>query len=108
WIIKDGNKKILGFDAKKAEGNYYDPVTNRELKVEAWFIPSIPIQSGPDIFMGLPGLIAEVDLKGAVITVKKIETNQNLEIEKLDDSKAITQQEYEDIIKNLTKKFIDD
>ena len=33
WIIKDDNKKILGFDAKKAEGNYYDPVTNKELKV---------------------------------------------------------------------------
>ncbi|MCF6296118.1 MAG: GLPGLI family protein, partial [Flavobacteriaceae bacterium] len=27
WIIKDDNKKILGFDAKKAEGNYYNPVT---------------------------------------------------------------------------------
>ncbi len=108
WILKKDNKKILGFDAKKAEGNYYNPVTNKELKVEAWFIPSIPLQSGPDIFMGLPGLIAEVNLKGALVTVKKIEPNQNFDIERPEDSKAMTQQEYEDLIKGLTEKFIDD
>lgn len=105
WILKEETKKILCFDANKAEGNYYDPVTNKELKVEAWFIPSIPLQSGPDIFMGLPGLIAEVNLKGAVVTMKKIEQNLNLDIKKLDDSKAMNQKEYEDLIKNLTKKF---
>jgi len=108
WIIKDDTKKIVGFDAKKAEGKYYNPVTNKELKVEAWFIPSIQLQSGPDIFMGLPGLIAEINIKGAVITVKKIEKNENFEIDKIDDSKAMSQQEYEDLIKDLTKKFIEE
>lgn len=110
WTLTKETKKILGFDAKKAEGNYYDPVTNKELKVEAWFIPSIPLQSGPDIFMGLPGLIAEVNLNGAVVTMKKIEPNLNLDIKKLDGSKAMNQKEYEDLIKNLTdklEKFID-
>lgn len=107
WVIKNDTKKILGFDAKKAEGSYYYPVTSEELKVEAWFIPSIPLQSGPDIFMGLPGLIAEVSLKGAVVTVKKIESNLNLKINKIDDSNAMTQEEYKDLINRLTKKFID-
>lgn len=108
WVLKEETKKILGFDAKKAEGNYYDSVKNEELKIEVWFIPSIPLQSGPDIFMGLPGLIAEVNLKGAVVSAKKIEPNVNLEIEKVDDTKAMTQQEYENLIKRLTKKYIDD
>lgn len=105
WVLKEDSKKIIGYDAKKAEGNYHDPVTNKELKVEAWFIPSIPLQSGPDIFMGLPGLIAEVHLKGAVVTMKKIELNQTLEIKKIDEAKAMSQQEYEDVIKSLTQKF---
>lgn len=107
WIITDDYKKILGFNAKKAEGSYFDPVIKEEHKIEAWFIPSIPLQSGPDIFMGLPGLIAEVNLKGAVVTVKKIESNSDLDIQKIDSSKAMTQQEYEDLIEKLTKKVID-
>lgn len=107
WIIKDDHKKILSFDAKKAEGSYFDPVLNEELNVEAWFIPSISLQSGPDIFMGLPGLIAEVNLKGAVVTANKIEPNLNLSIDKIEDSKAMTEIEYQDLIKDLTKKYID-
>ncbi len=107
WIIRDESKKILGLVAKKAEGNYYDPVTNEELKVEAWFVPSIPLQSGPDIFNGLPGLIAEVNLKGAVVSVISMEPNMILKIEKMDAAKAMTQEEYENLIINLTKKYID-
>jgi|GEM_PF-961509 len=105
WILKKETRKILNFNVMKAEGSYYHPVTNKELKVEAWYIPSIPIQSGPDIFMGLPGLIAEVNLHGAVVRVKKIEKNVNLKIEKVDDLKAISQQEFEYLIKSLNKKF---
>lgn len=108
WVIKESSKKILGLDAKKAAGKYYYPVTNEELEVEAWFIPSLPLQSGPDIFMGLPGLIAEVHLKGAVVTAKKIESSECLEIEKIEDSKAMTQKEFEDLISRLTQKFIED
>jgi GLPGLI family protein len=107
WSIKDENKKILGFEANKALGSYFDPVTNKDLKVEAWFIPSIALQAGPDIFAGLPGLIAEVHLKGAVVTIDKIDTNlKNLDIEKVDDSNAMLQEEYEALIKRLNKKFI--
>lgn len=107
WILKDDVKKILGFDAMKAEGTYNHPVTNKVLIVEAWYIPSIPLQYGPDIFNGLPGLIAEVDLQGTIVTMKKIDQIKNSDIEKIDDSKAMTQQEFENLIKGLNKKFED-
>jgi GLPGLI family protein len=107
WIIKGESKSILGLVVKKAEGNYYDPVTEEELKVEAWFVPSIPLQSGPDIFNGLPGLIAEVNLKGAVVSVISIEPNMILKTEEMDTAKAMTQEEYESLLKSLTKKYME-
>ncbi|MCB0461674.1 MAG: GLPGLI family protein [Flavobacteriaceae bacterium] len=107
WILKEETKKILGFDAIKAEGNYFDLIINKKLKVEAWFIPSIPLQSGPDVFMGLPGLIAEVNLNGAVVKIKDIVSEQGLVIKLPNITKPLTQKEYESLIENLTKKIKD-
>lgn len=105
--IKEETKQILGLEARKAKGNYIHPSTHEELEVEAWFIPSITLQSGPDIFMGLPGLIAEVHLKQAVVTAIKIEPNSKTEIKKINDAKAMSQQELEELIIDLTGKYID-
>jgi GLPGLI family protein len=107
WVLKEENKNILGYNAKKAVGKYFDPVLKKEIEVQVWFIPSIPLQSGPDIFMGLPGLIAEVDLPRAVVKAKKIETNDALNIKKVDDSEAMSQEEFEEVIGNLNKRFED-
>lgn len=107
WQIKEDAKQILGLEARKAEGNYIHPSTHKEMEIEAWFIPSISLQSGPDIFMGLPGLIAEVHLEQAVVTAIKIEPNAKIEVKKIDDTKAMSQQELEELIIDLTGKFID-
>lgn len=107
WEIKEDTKQILGLEARKANGNYIHPSTHEEMKVEAWFVPSISLQSGPDIFMGLPGLIAEVHLKQAVVTAIKIESNSKTEIKKINDAKAMSQKELEELIIDLTGKFID-
>lgn len=107
WQIEEETKQILGLEARKAKGNYIQPSTHEEMDVEAWFIPTISLQSGPDIFMGLPGLIAEVHLKQAVVTAIKIESNSNLEIKKIKDSKAMSQQELEELIIDLTEKYLD-
>ena len=54
WTITDEQKEINGYQCKKAhlEGNS---------KVYAWFTPQIPVNGGPYIFHGLPGLVLESD-----------------------------------------------
>lgn len=107
WKIKKSSKSILGFATKKAESTYHDPITGDSHTIIAWFAPSIPIRSGPDIFTGLPGLILELELPKAVITAETIEEDEKLEIKKLNDKDALTQKEYEKLISKLNKKLID-
>lgn len=106
WKIKDTTKNVLGFQAKKAEGAYYNHVTDEELNVEVWFIPAIPLQAGPDIFTGLPGLIVEVHLGKAVIKARRIEQKQHLRIERPYEEQIMNQKEYEDLLSKLKGKFL--
>lgn len=54
WVVVDEQKEINGYPCKKAhlKGNE---------KVYVWFSPAIPVNGGPYIFHGLPGLVLESD-----------------------------------------------
>lgn len=54
WNITNEKSKIEEFDCQKAETNYGGR------KWIAWFTNEIPIQDGPYIFRGLPGLIVDI------------------------------------------------
>ena len=54
WKITSEKQKIGDFNAQKATVNYL----GREW--EAWFTSEIPIQDGPYVFHGLPGLIVKI------------------------------------------------
>ncbi|MGA9211499.1 GLPGLI family protein [Kaistella sp.] len=54
WNIKNEKKQIGKYDCQKAETNYGGR------KWIAWFTNEIPVQDGPYIFRGLPGLIIEI------------------------------------------------
>lgn len=59
WKIEDEYKEILGFKCQKAGITY----SGRDFV--AWFAEEIPLQDGPYVFNGLPGLILQVeDTKG--------------------------------------------
>ncbi|WP_156831976.1 GLPGLI family protein [Kaistella palustris] len=54
WRITDETKTVMGMKMQKATTSYGGR------KWDAWFTPEIPLQDGPYVFNGLPGLIAEI------------------------------------------------
>jgi len=73
WDIKRETKIIAGLKAQKAVGTYYDIFFEMNREIIVWFIPSIPIPAGPDIYFGLPGLVGEVQLRKAIVKIENIE-----------------------------------
>lgn len=73
WDIKKETKIISGLEARKAVGTYYNIFFEANREIIAWFIPSIPIPAGPDIYFGLPGLVGEVQLRKAIVKIESIE-----------------------------------
>jgi len=70
WEFTDDYKDILGYNCRKATlsnaPGYY-----------AWFTSKIPINDGPGIYKGLPGLVLEVNTPFEYITVLSVETITN-------------------------------
>lgn len=71
WKILNDMKEVAGHICMNA--TFTD--TLRKQNVLVWFALDMPVSSGPDRFIGLPGLILEVDINnGAVlITADKID-----------------------------------
>jgi len=102
WKITDETKTINGFKVRKAvtesieiakgEPSYYG-------KVYAWFTEEIPIPVGPERYVGLPGLILEIEYENTNVktTVKSIEYNTQTEF-KPTPKKAIPVEDPDDVI----------
>jgi GLPGLI family protein len=57
WKLENEAKDILGYNCKKATTDF------RGRKYTAWYTSDIPINNGPFIFNGLPGLMMEIEDK---------------------------------------------
>ncbi|MBB6330368.1 GLPGLI family protein [Chryseobacterium sediminis] len=55
WAMSGEKKKILSYECKKATTQY------RGRNYTAWYTDKIPINNGPYVFGGLPGLILEIE-----------------------------------------------
>lgn len=97
WKLTGEQKMILDYPCMQAVKE------NEEgEKTIAWFAPSIPVSSGPSNYLGLPGLVLEVDMKDGdhVITAQSIEfTSVDKKVlVKPKKGKKVTQEEYDDIV----------
>jgi GLPGLI family protein len=104
WELKEESKTILGYQAKKATGVYYDIIRNKEFEIIAWFIPSIPIPAGPDIYFGLPGLVGEVHLRKAIVKMESIE-EINESVIKPSFKDVMPYEEYVDFVSKANAKI---
>ena len=104
WNITEEEKIINGLKALKAIGSYHDIIRGKDFEIIAWFIPSIPIPAGPDIYLGLPGLVGELHLSRAIVTIDSVElTSEKLEKPEFDN--ALTYKEYEDFVSKGNEKI---
>lgn len=97
WKLTGEQKNILEYSCMQAVKE------NEEgEKTIAWFSPSIPVSSGPSNFIGLPGLVLQVEMDGGdrIITAESIEFNEidkDLLI-KPKKGKKVTMEEYDEIV----------
>lgn len=109
--VKQGEWKITGDQKMILDIPCMQAVKENEEgeKTVAWFAPSIPVSSGPSNYLGLPGLVLEVDMKEGdhVITAQSIdfaELDKDLLI-KPKKGKKVTQEEYDQIVKEKMEEM---
>ncbi|WP_019039571.1 GLPGLI family protein [Psychroflexus tropicus] len=94
WDIINEKKDVLGYNCMKAitkkqldNGNY--------INVVAWFSKDLLYNFGPKEFIGLPGLVLEVEERGMKFYATNIRlNNKNYKIKLPDVSKSISRKEY--------------
>ncbi|MEM7368520.1 MAG: GLPGLI family protein [Bacteroidota bacterium] len=78
-------------------------------KIEAWFTPQIPIGTGPDLLVGLPGIVLEMTLDDGQrkLTATNIEFKEFAEgeIAAPTKGKSVTQEEYKEIVDEKMKEM---
>ena len=95
-IISNSSEEILGYKVQKAETVYEGK------KYYAWFSTEIPINNGPFVFNGLPGLILKIQNEDSsyVITAKGIKNESNL-FPELEKGKKVIETKKENFYKTI-------
>ena len=86
--VSTETKIIMGLQAHKA--TLGDSIT-------AWFCPTIPVQEGPGLYHGLPGLILDLEDSQAIYSCTAINTNSSHEVGKAKRAKEVTEEEFEQL-----------
>ena len=85
WNVSTESKEIMGLQTYKA--TIGDSIT-------AWFCPTIPVQDGPGLYCGLPGLILDLEDGQTIYSCTAINTNSAREVGKPKKAKEMTEEEF--------------
>lgn len=99
WKITKEKMKIGKFNCIKAtslnNGNF----------LTAWFTEEIPLNDGPSIYWGLPGIIIKLTAQEKIFTAVQIQIKDNVIIKKPTVGKKMTQKEFKDFMKKQPKEI---
>lgn len=86
-----------------------DKDITKKIMVTAWYTPQIPVNQGPDMYWGLPGLILEVNVDRTTILCSKIILNpsEKDEMKVPSKGKEVTKKEYDIIVKAKMEEMRD-
>ena len=103
WKMTGKQKEIQGYNCLEAE------LVGAKRKTVVWFTPMIPISSGPEGLVGLPGLIisADIDDGKATYLAQKIELNEvdPALLVKPTEGKKVTRKEFNRIMDEKMKEM---
>lgn len=109
WIITKETKKINELVCIKAytiKNNKDNADAKDKIDAVAWFCPDIALGYGPMEYFGLPGLIIELKFSKMTFIANEIDLNNNdVEIEKLDATNAISIKEFNAIARKKAPDF---
>ncbi len=102
WKITPEKVKYLDYECMKAT------MTDAEgVEIVAWFAPAIPVKAGPSGYGQLPGAILmlskgdkDLEIKATSVELKEVE-----KIEKPDEGKKVTQEEFDEIMEEKMKEM---
>lgn len=104
WKMTGEQKIILDYPCMQAVKE-----NDEGEKTIAWFCPSIPVSSGPSSFLGLPGLVLQVDQKDGdhtltAISVDFMEIDKKLLV-KPKKGKKVDQEKFDKIVEEKMKEM---
>lgn len=101
------NRKMRMGGRNKSKEN--DSISKTKIiEVTAWYTPDIPVNNGPEKYVGLPGLILEIDQGKTTILCTKIVLNskERHTLKAPSKGKKVTQKKYDEITEKKTKEMI--
>ncbi|MFK7749959.1 MAG: GLPGLI family protein [Kordia sp.] len=84
-------------------------VTKEKVTVTAWYTPEVPVNAGPDMYWGLPGLILEVNDGTRTMVCSKIVLNpkNKVKIKEPTKGKEVNSAKFEEIMEKKSKEMME-
>ncbi len=127
WKLSAETKEILGYTCKKAtattkqtqrmsirfganaDTTKKDTITApKDITVEAWFTDKLTAGIGPDVYIGLPGAVLEINVDNGANVYKAIEISADVkekEMKKPTKGKQYTKEEFAKMMEERMKNF---
>lgn len=95
-------------DNEKEEEEEKEPEME-ERTVTAWYTPQIPVNNGPAMYQGLPGLILEIHDGKLTVICSKIVLNpeDKVDINEPEKGKKVNQKKYDEIMDKKNKEMME-